>query len=62
MKTINVSESVERKADQFKTIREAASSEIPSEVLARLVEEVRTEEFENISAYSRFHNRHNRSR
>jgi len=37
-------------------------NEIPSPVLARLIEEVRNEEASAIDAYSRFHNRHNRSR
>lgn len=37
-------------------------SKIPSPVLARLIEEVRNEETSPIDAYSRFHNRHNRSR
>lgn len=37
-------------------------STIPSPVLARLIEEVRNEETSAIDAYSRFHNRHNRSR
>ena len=33
-----------------------------STVLARLIEEVRNEKVENLGAYNRFHNRHNRSR
>ena len=37
-------------------------SKVPSPVLARLIEEVRNEESSPIDAYSRFHNRHNRSR
>lgn len=37
-------------------------SKLPSPVLARLIEEVRNEEPLGIDAYSRFHNRHNRSR
>lgn len=37
-------------------------SKIPSPALARLIEEVRNEEPSGIDAYSRFHNRHNRSR
>jgi hypothetical protein len=36
-------------------------AKIPSEVLKRLVEEVRQDEAEDRSRYSRFHNRHNRS-
>jgi len=37
-------------------------SKLPSPTLARLIEEVRNEEPAGIDAYSRFHNRHNRSR
>jgi hypothetical protein len=37
-------------------------NKLPSPVLARLIEEVRNEEPSGIDAYSRFHNRHNRSR
>lgn len=37
-------------------------SKLSSPVLARLIEEVRNEEPSGIDAYSRFHNRHNRSR
>jgi hypothetical protein len=37
-------------------------SQIPSPVLARLIEEVRNEEPSTITAYNRYHNRHNRSR
>lgn len=37
-------------------------SKLPSPALARLIEEVRNEEPSGIDAYSRFHNRHNRSR
>jgi hypothetical protein len=37
-------------------------SKIPSPVLARLIEEVRNEETPRVDAYSRYHNRHNRSR
>jgi hypothetical protein len=33
-----------------------------SSVLARLIEEVRTEKAEGPNAYNRMHNRHNRSR
>lgn len=36
--------------------------QIPSPVLARLIEEVRNDEPSTINAYNRFHNRHNRSR
>ena len=43
-------------------LREIDVSKLPSPVLARLIEEVRNEELSGIDAYSRFHNRHNRSR
>lgn len=36
--------------------------QIPSPVLARLIEEVRNEESSIPNAYNRYHNRHNRSR
>ena len=48
--------------NQFKLIREANPNDIPSEILATLIREVENEKLENISAYNRFHNRHNRSR
>ncbi len=37
-------------------------SKVPSTVLARLIEEVRTEETVSARAYDRVHNRHNRGR
>jgi len=37
------------------------ASTIPSAVLRRLIEEVRYEKANNINAYNRTHNRHNRS-
>jgi hypothetical protein len=43
-------------------LREIDVSKLPSPVLARLIEEVRNGEASNLNAYSRFHNRHNRSR
>ncbi|NNE98937.1 MAG: hypothetical protein HKN25_07940 [Pyrinomonadaceae bacterium] len=46
----------------FRTLREASPKDIPSELLATLIEEVRNEEFEKVSSYNRFHNRHNRTR
>lgn len=36
-------------------------SRLSSPTLARLIDEVRNEDPENPAAYSRFHNRHNRS-
>ena len=38
------------------------AEEIPSAVLRRLAEEVRTEKLEPATAYNRTHNRHNRGR
>jgi len=43
-------------------LREIDVSKLSSRVLARLIEEVRNEEASVQNAYSRFHNRHNRSR
>jgi hypothetical protein len=43
-------------------LREIDVSKLSSPALARLIEEVRNEEPSGIDAYSRFHNRHNRSR
>lgn len=37
-------------------------NKVSSQVLARLIEEVRNEEIYSINAYNRMHNRHNRSR
>jgi hypothetical protein len=49
--------------DQAATdLREIDISQIPSPVLARLIDEVRNEEDPSQNAYSRYHNRHNRSR
>lgn len=48
--------------NEFAKLRESPLSEIPSEILAKLIEEVRNEEILNTNAYDRFHNRHNRSR
>ena len=44
------------------SLRDAEPQQIESEVLRRLIEEIRIEETEEISAYNRYHNRHNRSR
>ena len=41
---------------------EIDTSKLSSPVLARLIEEVRNEEASVPNAYSRYHNRHNRSR
>ncbi len=38
------------------------ASEVRSSVLQRLIEEVKHENQNNIAAYNRLHNRHNRSR
>jgi hypothetical protein len=59
LNTIATAEAPEEAATD---LREIDVSKLPSPVLARLIEEVRNEEDSNIDAYSRFHNRHNRSR
>lgn len=41
---------------------EIGVAELSSPVLARLIDEVRNEEVQEITAYNRMHNRHNRSR
>ncbi len=38
------------------------ASKVQSSVLQRLIEEVKYEDQNNIAAYNRLHNRHNRSR
>jgi len=38
------------------------ASKVESSVLRRLIEEVKYEDQNNIAAYNRLHNRHNRSR
>ncbi len=38
------------------------ASKVQSSVLQRLIEEVKYEDRNNIAAYNRLHNRHNRSR
>ena len=43
-------------------LHEIDISDISSPALARLIEEVRNEEINNVHAYNRTHNRHNRSR
>lgn len=59
---MNVLETTEAPQPVATDLREVDVSQIPSPTLARLIEEVRNEEALDISAYSRFHNRHNRSR
>ena len=43
-------------------LHEINMRDISSPVLARLIEEVRNEDINNVHAYNRTHNRHNRSR
>lgn len=38
------------------------AAQVPNAVLQRLIEEVRHDRQNNITAYNRMHNRHNRSR
>ena len=58
LNTVQTSEAPQQVAD----LLEIDVSKLPSPALARLIEEVRNEEPSGIDAYSRFHNRHNRSR
>lgn len=58
LNTVQTTESPQEVSD----LLEIDVSKLPSPVLARLIEEVRNEEPSGIDAYSRFHNRHNRSR
>ena len=59
LKTVETAEAPQQAAID---LREIDVSKLPSPVLARLIEEVRNEEASVPNAYSRFHNRHNRSR
>jgi hypothetical protein len=59
---LNTVQSAEAAQQDSTDLREIDVSKLPSPVLARLIEEVRNEEPSGIDAYSRFHNRHNRSR
>lgn len=58
LNTVQMSEAPQQVSD----LLEIDISKLPSPALARLIEEVRNEEPSGIDAYSRFHNRHNRSR
>lgn len=62
METLELSEVGEEKEPSIEKLLEVDLRKVPSPVLARLIEEVRNEESNAIDAYSRFHNRHNRSR
>lgn len=62
MEALNTLETTEERQQTTTDLREIDVSKLPSPVLARLIEEVRNEEPSGIDAYSRFHNRHNRSR
>ena len=62
LETLELSEIGEEKEPSTEKLLEIDLSKVPSPVLARLIDEVRNEENRTIDAYSRFHNRHNRSR
>ena len=62
MEDLNTVKTAETPQPAGTDLREIDVSKLPSPVLARLIEEVRNEEPSGIDAYSRFHNRHNRSR
>ena len=62
MKKSQTNNTVATMKKEFTRLRSSDPNEIPSEVLARLIEEIRNEETLKINAYNRFHNRHNRTR
>lgn len=62
MEALETIETIEEKQSPVTDLLEIDVNKLPSPVLARLIEEVRNEEPSGIDAYSRFHNRHNRSR
>lgn len=63
MDDLNTVDTVEPPQTAVTDLREIDITKLPSPVLARLIEEVRNEEeASGPNAYSRFHNRHNRSR
>jgi hypothetical protein len=62
LSTIELIETVEEQQSTTIDLLEIDVNKLPSPVLARLIEEVRNEESSVPDAYSRFHNRHNRSR
>src|SRR5437870_4213181 len=62
VEALNTVETTEEQEQVITDLREIDVSKLPSPVLARLIEEVRNEETSTPNAYSRFHNRHNRSR
>jgi hypothetical protein len=59
---LNTVDTVEAPQTAETDLREIDVSKLSSPVLARLIEEVRNEEASVPNAYSRYHNRHNRSR
>lgn len=62
MEDLSNVETVEQPREVSADLLEVDVSKLTSPVLARLIEEVRNEKPSGIDAYSRFHNRHNRSR
>ncbi len=62
MEDLNTLKSAEAPQQTAVDLREIDVSKLSSPALARLIDEVRNEEPSGIDAYSRFHNRHNRSR
>lgn len=65
LNTIDIIETVESTEEPQTTtldLLEIDITKLPSPVLARLIEEVRNDEVAVPDAYSRYHNRHNRSR
>lgn len=62
MEDLNTVQTTESPQEVSVDLLEIDVNKLPSPALARLIEEVRNEEPSGIDAYSRFHNRHNRSR
>lgn len=58
----NNAETDSRLSEEFRHIMEVDLDKLENPVLARLIREVRLEADTATSSYSRFHNRHNRSR
>ena len=61
MDITKTNKTIENPVYNFEKLRETTPDKIPSEVLSRLIDEVRNEEqVMSNHSYNRFHNRHNR--
>lgn len=58
----SITNTAEIQTESANKLDEIDANKVSSQVLARLIEEVRNEEIYSINAYNRMHNRHNRSR